>query len=184
MKLEPKIFAALVTLGFSIVAQAHHKPAPSFALKASDGNQYTLKTLGKGKPLLLIFFSAGCPHNKHGIKDANRLQSLLGEKVRIAGIANLDLRQSKLLSRAHHAKFPILSDEMAETIGKFGGSAGLDNALILPNGEVAHLWKGYDRNTLKQVETLIKKNQGPELNVDLSSFPKDRQAGCAIGMKM
>lgn len=184
MKPKTEFFAALAVAALCITALAEHKPAPAFTLNASDGNRYNLKTLGEGKPLLLIFFSAGCPHNDHGIKDANKLQSLLGDKVRIAGMANLDLRQSRLLAKAHHAKFPILSDERAETIEKFGGTAGLDNLLILPNGEVAHLWKGYDRSTFKQVEILIKKSHGANLNVDLSSFPQYRQAGCAIGMKM
>jgi peroxiredoxin len=137
-----------------------------------------------GKPTLLMFFSAGCEHNQGGIKDLNRLQGLFGGRVRVAGMTNLDAHQTKELAKKYSAKFPILSDRMASTIGAFGGKAGLDNALILSNGQIAHLWSGYDRTTLKQVEILLARNHGPHLNLDFTSFPKDREAGCAIGMTM
>jgi hypothetical protein len=138
----------------------------------------------EGEPVLLLFLSAGCPHNAHGIEDFNRLQKMLDGKVKVAGMVNLNLRQTKALSRLDKANFPILSDQMAGVIGKFGGQAGLDNALVLPNGEVTHLWHGYDQTTLTQVETLLKRNHSPNLNLDLSKFPKTRQSGCAIGMNM
>jgi peroxiredoxin len=184
MKSISKTFISFAIAGLGLTAIAGPKPAPSFSLAASDGKTYTLKSLSHGKPLLLIFLSAGCPHNAHGIEDFNRLQSMFSGKINVAGMVNLNDHQAKALSKLDRARFPILSDQMAGVIGKFGGHAGLDNALILPNGEVAHLWHGYDQTTLAQVETLLKRNHGMSLNLDLSRFPKSRQSGCAIGMNM
>jgi peroxiredoxin len=184
MKFISRTLLLFALAGLGLMAVAGPKPAPSFSLAAADGKTYTLKSLSRGKPLLLIFLSAGCPHNAHGIEDFNRLQSMLGGKVNVAGMVNLNEHQTKALSKLDKAKFPILSDQMAGVIGKFGGQAGLDNVLILPNGEVAHLWHGYDQTTLAQIETLLKNNHGPSFNLDLSKFPKSRQSGCAIGMNM
>ncbi len=172
MNTSSKTLLTILVAALAGKSLAGNKVAPAFTAKASDGKTYTLESLTAGKPTLLMFFSAGCEHNPGGIKDLNRLKALFGGKVRVAGMTNLDPRQTKELATKYHAKFPILSDQMAATIGAFGGKAGLDNALILPNGEIAHVWMGYDRTTIKQVEILLDRSHGPHLNLDLSTFPK------------
>jgi peroxiredoxin len=179
-----KLSTLLAVFVISLAAFGHEKPVPSFSLKGTDGKTYTAKSFSQGKPILLVFFSAGCPHNVEGIKDMNRLDSMLGGKVRIVGMTNLDLKQAQILAYNHHATFPILADPTGMTIGKFGGQAGLDNALILPDGHIAKVWNGYNRSTLKQFQGLVGQRTPVKLHLSFSQFPKDREIGCSIGMSM
>lgn len=161
-----------------------HKAVPSFTAKGTDGKTYNAKSLSAGKPTLMVFFAAGCPHNVPGIQDMNRLYGMLGGKVRLVGMTNLDPKKTKIFARNHQAKFPILADPSGMICGKFGADAGLDNALILPGGQIDHLWSGYDQTTLKQLESELKKKASVNVHLSLASFPQTRELGCAIGMDM
>ena len=184
MKNPLKIVTAIGVSSLMLSAFAWNKPAPAFSALGSDGKHYTLKNLTASKPVLLMFFSAGCPHNAHGIEDMNRMSAMLKGKVRVAGMVNLDAAQTKQLAAKYHAKVPILSDLSAKTIMGFGASAGLDNALVLANGQIAKSWNGYNQSTIRQFEAELRKSGGPDLKLNLGSLPKDRQSGCAIGMDM
>lgn len=184
MKIKTQLCAIAAMTALSLSAFAGNKPAPAFSEVGSDGKRYTVKTLTNGKPVLIMFFAAGCPHNVHGIEDMNRLQALLGGSVRLAGMTNLDAKQTKQFAAKHHAKFPILSDPDGKVIAAFGAVGGLDNALVLANGEVVKRWIGYDQATLRQFESELQKAGGPALKLNIDSLPKDRQAGCAFAMDM
>jgi peroxiredoxin len=176
------LFIAVTVLGASALGQ--NKSVPAFSAKGTDGKTYSKKSFSEGEPILLVFFSAGCPHNVQGIKDMNRLDRMVQGKVRIIGMTDLDVAQSQILAHNHHARFPILADPTGKTIGKFGGQSGLDNVLILPDGHIARVWNGYNRSTLKQFEALLGSRTHLQLNLTLSEFPKDREIGCAISMSM
>ena len=178
MKLTSKTLAVIIVTSLALDVLALGKPAPSFRLRGSDGRTYTAKKMTRGKPVLLVFFTAGCPHNVHGIADMNRLVKMLRGRVRLMGITNLNAKETRLFALKHHTRFPVLADPKAKTIAGFGATASLDNALVLANGTTVKMWNGYNQSTLKQLEAELRRQHGPSLSLDLASFPKDRQSGC------
>lgn len=170
--------SVFATVGLCMTAIAANKAAPKFTAPASDGKTYNVQSLTAGHPVLIMFFSAGCPHNVHGIEDMNRLAGQLDGRMRLAGMTNLDAAQTRQFAHKYHARFPILSDVKGKTVAAFGAGAGLDNALILLSGEVAGLWRGYNQATIKELERKLADHGGPKLHLDLSRLPKDRQSGC------
>ena len=184
MKLHKSLLSLTTLVLGSLSAYAGEMTAPPFSAMASDGKHYNVQSLTSGQPVLMMFFSAGCPHNAHGIEDMNRLTKLAAGKIRIVGMTNLDAKQTKQFARNHHAKFPILSDSDGKVIAKFGALAGLDNVLILPNGKLAKKWTGYNQTTVGDVEAELSRRGYPALKLNVAHLPKDRQSGCAFGEDM
>lgn len=153
-------------------------PIPSFSLQASDGHRYSTAALATGKPTIVIFLSAGCPHNPPGIRDMNRLVAELHGRVRVVGMTNLDPSRTRQFARKYGARFPVISDTDGKVIEAFGAKAGLDTAVVTPGGGLTETWTGYSRGTLRKLFADIAEHGGPKLDVDLSAFPKDRQSGC------
>lgn len=176
-----------LTMAFATLSIAAHgasEAVPAFSAKASDGKIYRGRMLTGGKPVLLMFFSAGCPHNEIGIRDMNRLLSVVGAQLRIMGMTNLDAAQTTRFADKYRAKFPILSDPTGSTIAKFGARAGLDTALILPDRRIDRLWSGYSQSTLRQLQSELAKHGKCNLKFSVVRFPAARQSGCAFGASM
>ncbi|RYZ15144.1 MAG: hypothetical protein EOO70_07135 [Myxococcaceae bacterium] len=53
----------------------------------------------------------------------------------------------------------------------------LGNALLLPSGRFTHIWSGYNRWTLKRMQSDALRYARVRLRLDLSKFPKKLQVG-------
>lgn len=117
-KLASLIFvAALFLLSRVAVAGSAEidKPAPPFALKSSDGQEYSFENL-KGKPaVVLMFISTRCPYsNAYNERMARLYADYNGKGVVFLGIyANGTESLEDIKQHAQDKKFafPILKDE-------------------------------------------------------------------------
>lgn len=179
------IASLLVLASLPVMAQEKDcacKEAPKLAAKTATGKsaQAQLLALTKGKPAVLVFLTAGCPHNPKGTADMNRLAKLLGPKVPVVGITNLDPKLVPTYAKKLRAEFPILPDPSAKAILGYGATHSLDIALLCDDGRVPKLWNGYDQGVLKQLLQEVAKHHGPVVKANLTAFPAERQSGCGF----
>lgn len=156
------------------------KAMPHFSIAATNGKTYTDKKL-TAKPTVVVFLSAGCPHNPKAMNDLNRLAGQLGSQVQFVGVTNLGLASAKTYAKTLGAKFPILADVRKSVITGFGAQHSLDIAIVCAKDKrVAKVWDGYSQATLKELVDSLPEHGGPKLKLDLSAYPVHKHSGCGF----
>ncbi|RYG46775.1 hypothetical protein EON79_09235 [bacterium] len=163
-----------------------------FSLLGSDGRKYDAKTLGKGKPVLLVNLTKrGFPK---GVADLNRLADMTAGKVRVVGYVWASLHTMRETVKKHDLRFLLVSsyqirvknNQKEHSPGDIGTSLTtlndghlyyLNNALLLPNRKLTHIWTGYNRWSLWRMAEDARRYGHVRLKLDLATFPKALQVG-------
>jgi len=157
------------------------------SVRGSDGRAYNLQSLTAGRPVFLVNFSDWAKPS--AFADMNRLSRMLAGKVRVVGVVYSSPREIPKLVKKHHVRFLLVGGTVDEPgsevllIRQFGvGPDGrtvyvLASALVLPDGRMTHVWSGYNRSTLRQMEIDLRKSTGIRLSLDLSRFPRKLRVG-------
>lgn len=103
------------------------KPLPNWNLESIFGDEVPSVEDFKGKPLLILIFSLGCPGCKgRAIPYANRVVVENGEKVNVVGIhtrfegPEYGLQDFEKLKEEYYVRFPFFKDaNLAETFHKY-----------------------------------------------------------------
>lgn len=117
------------------------KPAPGFALAASDGQTYDLKDLS-GKPVVLVFYpmdnTPGCNKQLSALRDDQEKFDQVG--ARIFGINPGTLDSHRKFCEGFRFAFPLLSDPGLKVAEAYGAARGTFNkrtvVVIGPDGLV------------------------------------------------
>ncbi len=153
---------------------------PRFSLSASDGLTYDQQSLTK-KPTLVVFLSATCPHTAMAAVDLIRLKSELGNQVALVAFTNADRTEARNLSRKHKFNFPVIADESASTMEKFGARHSLDIVLIDEKSKrIVKFWEGYSRKIVGEISKELEDRSGRRIKFDLNAYPESRMSGCGF----
>lgn len=176
------IFTAIAAT-LAVFATAKQDPCVdinAFSLKATDGKTYN-KAAITAKPTIVLFMSAGCPHNPKATPDFNRLKAQLGTKVNLIAVTNMGLTEAKAYGKTLKAQFPIIADQKGTLIKMFGAKHSLDLGLVCAKDQkIAGHWEGYSKEILQEIVTSLPSHGGPALKLDYSKYPKTRQSGCSF----
>jgi len=156
------------------------KAMEGFSVKATDGKTYTKDTLC-AKNTIVVFLSAGCPHNPKAAPDFNKLSAQLGKDVRLVGVTNLDVAKAKKYASELKLNFPLLADADKAIISSFGAKHSLDLALVCAKDKkVANVTEGYSKGIVEEIIASLPHHGGPKLKLNLSTFPATKKSGCSL----
>ena len=178
MFMKRPIATTLLAVVFSIsIAQAPAK-SPTFALKATNGVTYGVPG-AKAKPMVIVFFRAGCPHNPKSANDLNRLAAALKGKATLVAMTNLAAGEVKAYAKEIKTQLPLMADPKATIIRSFGASHSLDMVAIAPGGKVIAFYDGYSRTRLAELSAKLAP-YGQGVSLDISKYPEKIQSGCGF----
>jgi hypothetical protein len=149
-----------------------------FRAWGSDGREYDQRSLAASGPVFLINFSDWKERSE--FEDMNRLNRMMAGKVRVVGIV-FDRDPAALRAHARRSgirhllvgDFKLLVQQIA--VGR--SVYVLGNALLTSDGRITHIWSGYNRSTLRQMEIDLRRTTGIQLSLDLSKFPAKLRVG-------
>lgn len=173
----------VLLVGLGAIALAQLSPPcklPQFKLKGSDGKSYSLSTLSKRNPVLLVFLHDDDDALPRGVKDMNRLAKLLAGKMRVVGVMpNRDVSTVRRFTETHGVKFLVLAGgtTLLNQIGEKNGVFVLTTAAVLPDGTLAARESGYSEESLADMIAKAAKLTGRKISVKLSGYPKTRFRG-------
>jgi hypothetical protein len=199
------MLTAIVAIALG-AGQSPHK-INDFHMRGADGRHYDFKSLAAGKPLLMFYLrmeiegvdvAADGTFTKYrpdgfgkpnGVRDINRLSAMLRGKVRVAAFTHGTYRELRQLVRQTGCKFLLLGEDNPYSTNELSDQIllgynyrdlyHLHSALILPDRRLAMVWPGYSRASLAQMQRLVARYTNVRPRLDLSRFPKRRQAGDA-----
>jgi peroxiredoxin len=158
---------------------------PEFALKTSDGQEYSLAQL-KGQPAtLLVFWATWSPRSEPALAEAQKLYEQLGAKgLRVIGV-NVnrislgpdDRRQIDELREKLKLTFPLVVDAGLETYNAFGVVATPSTALVDTEGKMVHETASWLRDSGREVTEAV------EVLLGLREAPKTEAVAAAPAFK-
>lgn len=94
-----------------MAALATGAKAPEFALKTSDGKQFSLAEERANGPVVLAFFKVSCPTCQYAFPFLERLYKAYGDKgVKIVGVSQNDATETAAFAKEFGVTFPLLLD--------------------------------------------------------------------------
>lgn len=86
--------------------------APEFALKTSDGRQFSLVDELANGPVVLAFFKVSCPTCQYAFPFLERLYKAYKDKgVKLVGVSQNDAKETAAFAKDFGVTFPILLDD-------------------------------------------------------------------------
>ncbi|MBN8690655.1 MAG: redoxin domain-containing protein [Armatimonadetes bacterium] len=169
-------FAVIAVLACAAFAQN----VPTFKLASTSGKSFTQADL-KGKPTLLVFLKAGCPHNPKSMPDFTRLSKQVAGKMNLVLVTNITQSEAKPYAKEIKSSLPLVSDPNRVLIKLAGAKHSLDMGLVSSDGKkIVATYEGYSKQVLAQVLADVVASGGPKLNLDLSKYPSSLQSGCSF----
>lgn len=163
------------------------KNLTAFSMMGSDGRSYTLRNLTAGKPVLLVFFCNDLSGDAfRTFKDWNRLSKSLSGKVRVVGIVVGTAKENRDFIKSAGLRFLALRQEsndfslLSHIAPEDWRFYQMRNALVLADGRITHVWNGYSRQTLSEMELELKRYTGIKPRLNLSRFPQKLTVGQSI----
>ncbi len=94
-----------------MTALATGTKAPSFDLKALDGQSFSLQSELSRGPVVLAFFKVSCPTCQYAFPYLERLYQAYGKKgVTLVGVSQNDATETAAFVKQFGVKFPVLLD--------------------------------------------------------------------------
>ncbi|MCB9990505.1 MAG: thioredoxin family protein [Rhodospirillales bacterium] len=169
-----------------------HFTAPDFALKATDGQTYTLERLKGEKGTLILFICNHCPYVKAVIgRLVEDVKILQGQGIGVAAIMSNDtasypadsFENMKVFAKEHGFTFPYLIDETQQVARAYGAVCtpdifgfNADEALEYRGRVDSAGPKDADENTVRELREAM-------LQIARTGTGPDRQSpsmGCSI----
>lgn len=122
---------------------AERSPAPPMALKALDGQEYTLEAL-RGKTVVIDFWATWCPPCEFQIPVLNAVYDAWRERgVMVLGVS-VDVEGASVVApyaAEHKVRYPILLGD--EALARSFGAVGFPSSvLVAPDGTVTRAHAG------------------------------------------
>ena len=132
-------------------------PAPAFALKGLDGQNYSLRTLLQRGPVVAVFFKISCPVCQFTIPFLERLHQRYGaDHVTILGISQDNARDTREFCQEFGATFPAVTDEKGYPVSNAYGLTNVPTIfLIEPDGKVKISCMGFNRKDLESIAAAL-----------------------------
>jgi peroxiredoxin/uncharacterized membrane protein YphA (DoxX/SURF4 family) len=126
--------------------------APHFTLATVEGQPITLSALlERGKPVALLFLSAGCPSCVTMLPDVARWQSTLDDRLTISIVTAGAMPEIEHLAEEHGLTNVLVEDDH-EVFGAYRAVGTPSGVIITPDGRIA----SQTNATKTMVETLIR----------------------------
>ncbi len=174
-----KVTTLLATLGvlgvacaFAVQNSPHlevGKDAPSFAGTASDGKDYSLKSLTAEGPAFVVFWKKRCPHNGKASALFNALHKAHG--VNLVGLVNASDEDAKAWVTQFDLSYPLLADAEKKTIGAYAVKYSICTFQISKEGKIEKVFPGYGKESMEALNAAMTSVSGKKVEVDLSSAP-------------
>ena len=128
-------------------------PAPQFALKSLDGQDFSLAESLKKGPVVLAFFKVSCPVCKFAFPFLERLyQRYHTENVTFLGVSQDNVSSSREFAKDFGVSFPILIDDASYTVSNAYGLTMVPTVILVqPNGAVRVSSMGFVKADLEAV---------------------------------
>lgn len=175
MKIQT-ILVTLAVLGFACafaVQETLHlevgKVAPSFAGTASDGKEYSLKSLTAEGPAFVVFWKQRCPHNKRASELFNTLHKAHG--VKLVGFVNASAEGAKAWVDQFALGYPLLADPEKQTIKAYALKYSICTFQVGKDGKIEKVFPGYGKESMVALNAAMATVSGKKVEVDLSSAP-------------
>lgn len=153
--------------------------APDFGGVDTEGRWWTLKTLTKGRPLVLYFIELECPCCKGAKGYLDRLQNYYGDKANIVGVINADAETARIWRSAVTAQFRVMADPDLRIIRAYKAQRGVYTTLVDANGRIVKAYPGYSQSMLHELASRIEALTGtPPRNMPVAPAPKTLTSGC------
>jgi peroxiredoxin len=173
------ILASLALLGTACVLVAQdglHLPvgadAPGFSGTATDGKEYSLKSLTAEKPAFVVFWKNPCPHNPRAAALLNAINKAYDGKAQLIGIVNSPEDGTKKFVEQFSLNFPHLSDPDKATIKAYALRFSITIMEIGKDGKIAKVFPGYGKDAMTALNEAMAKAAGMSVaDVDLSAAP-------------
>ncbi len=157
-------FAAQSTLHLEV-----GKDAPAFAGTASDGKEYSLKSLTAEGPAFVVFWKQRCPHNKRASALFNALHKAHGSNL--VGFVNAAPEGAKAWVDQFSLSYPLLSDTDKKVIGSYAVKFSICTVQIGKDGKIEKVFPGYGKESMEALHAAMGTVSGKKVEVDLSSAP-------------
>jgi peroxiredoxin len=131
--------------------------APEFSLKALDGSAYSLSSLLKRGPVMVVFFKVSCPVCQFTFPFLQRIyeRHAHGEASFLA-VSQDDARSTKKFIKEYGVKFPALLDEDHYPVSNAYGLTNVPTIfLIAPDGTVQVSCVGFSKSDLEKIAAAL-----------------------------
>ena len=148
--------------------------APDFSLPATDGKSYSLAAARKDGLVLAAFFKVSCPVCQFALPFLERLyRSAGGKGIKIWGISQDDLRDSKSFAREYGLTFPILMDGKGYPVSNQYGLTNVPTLfLINEKGNVVVSSVGFSKQDLLDIAQSVAERNGVQ-NIEIFKASED-----------
>ncbi len=155
------------------------RPAPSFAMKGGDGKSFSLETMTKGRPLVLVFIKTDCPCSVTAQPFFNELWQAHKKYVTFIGVINKNLFVANRWQKENKVPFPILADPNESLIRKYRAEYSAYSALVTPDGHLEKLWPGFSKEMLHKMNRRLSELTGQETpTLTFPDAPDEMYSGC------
>ena len=154
-------------------------PAPPFELSNLAGRTCSLKSLAKGKPLVLFFVELHCPCCKGAKPYIDRIKNYYGDVCNVVGIIDAKPDMAKLWAQIVDPQFDVLPDPDMKVIRAYKADRGTYTTLVAPGGKLVKAYPGYCQDMLHDITQKIARLAGVTArSMPLAPAPKRMTSGC------
>lgn len=153
--------------------------APGFELADSAGRKWSLHSILKQTPAVVVMTKDGCPCSIESQPHFNAISKALDGKVQFVGILDSDQPTATLYKSSLSVPYPILSETTGQTFADYKAKQSVYVYLVRKDGSIAKVWPGYNAAMLAELYQLAATEaqaSGPELA--FKDAPTEMTSGC------
>ncbi|MCG9895357.1 MAG: peroxiredoxin family protein [Fimbriimonadaceae bacterium] len=134
--------------------------APDFTLPDQDGRKVSLAGLLKEGPQVLVMTKDGCPCSLESQPYFNALATAYAGRAGFIGLIDADLPIAQLYRQANLVPYPLLSETKETAFRAYRAEQSVYVFLIGRDGRIRHVWPGYSRAMLQELDQAIAEEAG------------------------
>ncbi|MBX3120302.1 MAG: redoxin domain-containing protein [Fimbriimonadaceae bacterium] len=157
------------------------KAAPDFKLKDVAGVEYSLDSLTKSGPTVLIAVLEGCPCTTDSQPLFNAMAKKFDGKANFVGLFTQGPARIDQWTKDHSVKFPILVDEDGKVCKAYGLENSVYTVLLRSDKTIEKIWPGYSQAMLMELDSKLSELTGfAGTPFDAAYAPVKYSSGCNI----
>ncbi len=154
------------------------EPAPDFALGTNDGEKVELAELVKDGPAVVVMTKDGCPCSVESQPYFNDLAKAYEGEVSFVALMDADRNIADLYHSSLSVPYPVAT-ATEDVFKSYRSKQSVYVFLIKPDMTVAHVWPGYSRAMLVEMNQALADAAGVEpAKVDVTKAPEEMTSGC------
>lgn len=148
------------------------KDAPAFSAKGTDGKTYSLDSVGKKAPMIMVFWKNPCPHNPRASKLVNSIVDAYKGKVNFVGVVNADGNDAKSFQKKFGPNYTFLNDDDESMIKDYKMKKSIQFVVINSDKTVGAVIGGYSKDSMDKLNKAMAKAAGSSpASLDFSGAP-------------